>query len=101
LTEPTAWIDVYYPVLNTPLDRSLAVLGDDGTTVWSANLEEIADELDSDAYAHAESIGAWHGLSSDGEAEGRLIYANYGRQRDYDELVQKGKVALARLKFLT
>lgn len=92
LTEPTAWIDVYYPVLDTPLDRSLAILGDDGTAVWNAKLEETGDELDSDAYKHAESVGAWHGLSCDGEAEGRLIYANYGRKRDYDDLVQKGQV---------
>jgi N-acetylated-alpha-linked acidic dipeptidase len=92
LTEPTAWIDVYYPVLNTPLDRSLAILGDDGTAVWNAKLEEAGDELDGDAYAHAESVGAWHGLSCDGEAEGRLIYANYGMKRDYDELVQRGQV---------
>ena len=95
LTKPTAWIDVYYPILNTPLDRSLAILGDDGTTVWSAKLEEIADELDNDAYTYAESVGAWHGLSRDGEAEGRLIYAHYGRKRDYDELVEKGQVAFA------
>ncbi|KAI0307023.1 hypothetical protein B0F90DRAFT_1807731 [Multifurca ochricompacta] len=90
LTEPTAWIDVYYPVLNTPLDRSLEILGDDGNAVWKAQLEEIGDELDSDAYTYAESVGAWHGLSRDGEAEGRLIYANYGRKSDYDELVRKG-----------
>ncbi|KAI9513246.1 Zn-dependent exopeptidase [Russula earlei] len=90
LTEPAAWIDVYYPVLNTPLDRALEILADDGTTVWKAKLEEVADELDRDAYEHAESIGTWHGLSFDGVAEGRLIYANYGRKGDYDELVQKG-----------
>ncbi|KAN0132552.1 hypothetical protein V8E53_009568 [Lactarius tabidus] len=90
LTKPAAWIDVYYPVLNTPLDRSLEILGDDGHTVWKAELEEVGDELDSDAYSYADSVGAWHGLSKDGEAEGRLIYAKYGRKRDYDELVEKG-----------
>jgi N-acetylated-alpha-linked acidic dipeptidase len=94
LTEPTAWIDVYYPILNTPLDRSLEILEGDGTAAWSAKLEETADELDNDAYTHAESVGAWHGLSRDGEATGRLIYANYGRKRDYDELVEKGQAAL-------
>jgi N-acetylated-alpha-linked acidic dipeptidase len=92
LTEPAAWIDVYYPVLNTPLDRSLEILGDDGSAVWRAELEETADELDSDAHTYADSVGAWHGLSSDGEAEGRLIYANYGMKSDYDELVEKGQV---------
>ncbi|KAH9060978.1 Zn-dependent exopeptidase [Lactarius vividus] len=90
LTEPAAWIDVYYPVLNTPLDRSLEILGDDGNTAWKANLEEIGDELDSDADTYADTVGAWHGLSKDGEAEGRLIFANYGRKSDYDELVEKG-----------
>ncbi|KAH9045256.1 Zn-dependent exopeptidase [Lactarius pseudohatsudake] len=90
LTEPAAWIDVYYPVLNTPLDRSLEILGDDGHAAWKAELEEIGDELDSDAYTYADSVGAWHGLSKDGVAEGRLIFANYGRKRDYDELVEKG-----------
>lgn len=60
--------------------------------MWKADLEEVADELDSDAHAYAKSIGAWHGLSCDGEAVGRLIYANYGRKRDYDQLVQKGLI---------
>lgn len=90
MTDPAAWIDVYYPVLNTPLDRGLEILECDGTTAWKAELEEIGDELDNDAYTHAGSIGAWHGLSFDGVAEGRLIYANYGRKSDYDELVEKG-----------
>ena len=58
--------------------------------MWKADLEEVADELDSDAHAYAKSTGAWHGLSRDEEAVGRLIYANYGRKRDYDGLVQKG-----------
>jgi N-acetylated-alpha-linked acidic dipeptidase len=98
LTEPAAWIDIYYPVLNTPLDRSLEILGDHGTVVWKAHLEETADELDGDAHAHADSVGAWHGLSRDGEAEGRLVYANYGRKRDFDDLVRKGKVVLPRLQ---
>jgi N-acetylated-alpha-linked acidic dipeptidase len=94
LTEPAAWIDVYYPILNTPLDRSLEILGDDGSTVWKAELEESADQLDGDAHTYADSVGAWHGLSRDGQAEGRLIYANYGTKSDYDELVEKGQVSL-------
>jgi N-acetylated-alpha-linked acidic dipeptidase len=60
--------------------------------VWKADLEEAADELDSDAHEYAKSVGAWHGLSCDGEAEGRLIYANYGRKRDYDQLVLEGQI---------
>jgi N-acetylated-alpha-linked acidic dipeptidase len=99
LTEPAAWIDVYYPVLNTPLDRSLEILGNNGSAAWRAELEEIADELDSDAHAYADCVGAWHGLSKDGEVEGRLIHANYGRMSDYDELLEKGEVTLSRFPF--
>ncbi|KAH9948355.1 Zn-dependent exopeptidase [Amylocystis lapponica] len=87
---PSAWIDQYYPVMNTPLDRSLAILEDDGSTAWAAELEEAADETDPDAGQYAEAVPAWHGLSRGGEAKGRLVYANYGRKQDYDALVADG-----------
>jgi N-acetylated-alpha-linked acidic dipeptidase len=99
LTEPAAWIDVYYPVLDTPLDRSLEILGDDKSVVWRADLEETADQLDSDAHAYADAVGAWHGLSKHGEVEGRLLYAKYGTKSDYDELVEKGGATSLRLPF--
>lgn len=89
-TETKAWIDIYYPVLNTPLDRSLEILDDNGQPVWKANLEEVIDETDEDAHKYADAIPAFHGLSADGEVEGRLIYAHYGRKQDYDALVEAG-----------
>ena len=49
LNKPTAWIDVYYPVLNTPLNHSVEILNEHGDAVWSAPLEEEADETDPDA----------------------------------------------------
>ncbi|KIM91157.1 hypothetical protein PILCRDRAFT_811656 [Piloderma croceum F 1598] len=87
-TELKAWIDVYYPVLNTPLDRSLEILGGDGKPAWKANLEEVVDEADPEAYKYADAIPAFHGLSANGEVEGKLVYANYGRKSDYDALVE-------------
>lgn len=75
---PQAWIDVYYPVLNTPLDRSLDILGNDGRAVWSADLVEDGDPLDEDAHKYRDAVPTWHGLSRDGIAEGQLVYANYG-----------------------
>ena len=78
ITQPSAWIDVYYPVLNTPLDRSLQILADDGKAVWTADLEEDGDPLDEDAHKYKDHVPAWHGLSSDGDVEGQLVYANYG-----------------------
>ncbi|KAG2156266.1 hypothetical protein DEU56DRAFT_766277 [Suillus clintonianus] len=101
LDEPKAWVDVYYPILNSPLNRSLEILGDDGNPVWSAELEEIADETDPYAFKSANAVPAWHGISKGGQAEGKLIYAHYGRQRDFDALVEagvdfSGKIVLTR-----
>ncbi|EKM53973.1 uncharacterized protein PHACADRAFT_257507 [Phanerochaete carnosa HHB-10118-sp] len=90
LNAPTAWIDVYYPVMNTPINLSLSILGEDGLPVWTAPLEEVADETDPDAGKYAEAVPTFHGLSASGEVSGKLIYANYGRQEDYKALVEKG-----------
>lgn len=90
LDAPTAWIDVYYPVMNTPLDRSLQILADGGDAVWTAELEEVADETDPEAHKYADAVPTFHGLSRGGEAEGKLVYAHYGRKQDYDELEAKG-----------
>lgn len=91
LKTPTAWIDVYYPVMNTPLNHSVEILGDDGKPVWSAPLEEVADETDEHAGKYAEAVPAFHGLSRSGDVKGKLVFANYGRQEDYKALVDKGE----------
>jgi N-acetylated-alpha-linked acidic dipeptidase len=90
LTSPTAWIDVYYPVQNTPISHSLEILYKNGSAAWEAELEEQSDGTDEEATKYRTSVPTWHGLSKDGEAQGKLIYANYGRKSDYDELVEKG-----------
>ncbi|KAI0700560.1 hypothetical protein BC835DRAFT_1411911 [Cytidiella melzeri] len=90
LKQPVAWIDTYYPVMNTPLDRSLQILGDDGESVWDADLVEDGDPLDPDAAKYRDAVPTFHGLSKNGTAEGQLIYANYGTKEDYDELEAKG-----------
>ncbi|KAF8842762.1 Zn-dependent exopeptidase [Paxillus ammoniavirescens] len=100
-TEPAAWIDTYYPILNSPLNHSLEILGDDGTPVWTADLEEVSDEADPYAAEYATAIPTWHGYSCGGEAQGKLVYVKYGRKEDYDELVAAGidftgKIVVAR-----
>ncbi|KAI0832612.1 Zn-dependent exopeptidase [Trametes gibbosa] len=101
LRKPNAWIDTYYPLMNTPLDRSLTVLNEDGSTLWDAELEEEADPRDPEATKHKDAVPAFHGFSADGEVTGPLIYANYGLKADYDEVVAAGgnftgKIVLAR-----
>lgn len=90
LNGPTAWIDTYYPVMNTPLDRRVEILDEDGEVVWSADLEEQADETDPEAGKYKDAVPTFHGLSRGGEVQGKLVYAHYGRKQDYDALVEQG-----------
>ncbi|KAJ2931755.1 hypothetical protein H1R20_g5499, partial [Candolleomyces eurysporus] len=98
---PTAWIDTYFPVLNTPLNHSLQLLNDEGHPIFEADLEEDGDPLDPDAAKYKDAVPAWHGLSFDGTATGEFVYANYGTLADYVELLAKGtdlkgKIVIAR-----
>ncbi|KAI0650574.1 Zn-dependent exopeptidase [Trametes meyenii] len=90
LTAPTAWIDTYYPVMNTPLDHSVEILDEDGKTIQALELEEVADGTDPEAGEYYGAVTTWHGFSRGGSAKGKLVYANYGRKEDYDALTAKG-----------
>jgi N-acetylated-alpha-linked acidic dipeptidase len=87
---PRAWIDKYYPVMNTPLDRSLQIIGDDGSVEWSADLVEDGDPRDPEAAEYRDYVPTFHGLSKDGDIEGKLIYGNYCTREDYLELASQG-----------
>lgn len=81
---------ISYPIMNTPVSQALSILDENGTNVWTADLVEDGDPDDPDAAKYRDAIGAWHGLSKNGSAEGELIYANYGFIEDYDELEAMG-----------
>ncbi|KAJ3508656.1 hypothetical protein NLJ89_g5632 [Agrocybe chaxingu] len=87
---PYAWIDTYYPIMNTPLDRSLQILDEDGTLLWEANLVEVSDLTDPDAGQYFDAVPTFHGLSREGDVTGKLIDGNYCTQDDYGNLVEKG-----------
>ncbi|KAJ6490293.1 Zn-dependent exopeptidase [Mycena vitilis] len=87
---PTAWVDVYYPVMDTGREQRLEILGADGDVAWTADLLEDGDPLDPDAYNNRHAVPTWHGASADGDVQGQLIYANYGTRADYAELVAAG-----------
>ncbi|KAF9006517.1 Zn-dependent exopeptidase [Cyathus striatus] len=87
LHHPKAWIDQYFPVMNTPLDRSLQVLDEDGSVLWDADLTEHADDTDPEAGKYADAVPTFHGLSKGGD--------------DYENLDQKdvslnGSIVLCR-----
>ncbi|KAI4526580.1 Zn-dependent exopeptidase [Schizophyllum commune Loenen D] len=90
LEKPQAWIDEYYPVMNTPLERRLQVVGEDGEVLAELDVEEEADETDPEAGRYRTAVPVFHGLSKEGDVTGKLVYANYGTKEDFDELVEKG-----------
>jgi N-acetylated-alpha-linked acidic dipeptidase len=103
LTKPAAWVDIYYPVMNTGNSEGMAVelLGERNELFWKADLLEDGDPLDDTASKYRDSVPPFHGLSASGEAIGQLVYANYGDKDDYDKLVKAGvnftgKVVLTR-----
>lgn len=101
LRSPAAWVDTYYPVMNSPLDRSLEILNDDGTVSWKADIEEVSEgELDPDAEKYALAVPTFHGLSRGGEVQGRLVYVNYGRKEDFDALEAQGVYSLRDISML-
>ncbi|CAE6441441.1 unnamed protein product [Rhizoctonia solani] len=80
LEQPQAWIDTYYPLLETPGERRLEVLDTDGAVTWSANLEEHPTE----------AVGAWHAWSKAGDIKGKVVYVNYGYDTDYEKIKNEG-----------
>lgn len=76
--EPRAWIDTYYPILNTPLERHVQILGDDGKPAVELDLvERVADDTDGDARKYADAVPTFHGLSRGGDVTGPLIHGGY------------------------
>ncbi|KAF7317867.1 Zn-dependent exopeptidase [Mycena kentingensis (nom. inval.)] len=99
--KPTAWVDTYFPVMDTGKEQRLEILDVDGKVEWTAELGEDGDPLDPDAHKYRDAVPTWHGASGDGDVQGQLIYANYATQEDYAELVKNGanftgKIVLAR-----
>ncbi|KAH7930683.1 Zn-dependent exopeptidase [Leucogyrophana mollusca] len=103
LKQPSAWVDTYYPVMNSAKaeDLSVQLLGERGEAIWTADLIEDGDARDDTAAKYREAIAPFHGLSAPGEATGQIVYVNYGTKADYDQLRAagvdfKGKIVLAR-----
>lgn len=82
ITEPISWIDTYYPLLNTPAERKLEILNDDGSTFWSANVEETPAEGDP-AGEWYDAVGAWHGLSKGGDVKVNHLVPVKQREETY------------------
>ena len=79
----------YQVYINYPREdgRTVQIFDDSGeNTIWTANLEE--DERHQETAGH--QTFAFHGYSKSGDVKGPLIYVNYGSQKDYQLLKDKG-----------
>jgi N-acetylated-alpha-linked acidic dipeptidase len=74
---PSAWIDTYYPVMNTPVGQALQILDDDGLVAWEFDLKEHGDEGDPDAAKYANAVPTFHGYSVSGDVTGHLVDGKY------------------------
>jgi len=90
--------------LNAPTGKStLEILDETGKAVWKADLSEKVPKKGSSPveYKFANAIPPFHGYSKNGTGQGEVVYANFARKEDFEDLVSKGvdfngKVVVAR-----
>lgn len=87
MAELAVWIDTYYPILNTPVSSSVTLLSDPPI---KAKLREDIVEGDPDSVLRDE-VPVFHGLSVSGDVTGQVVYAGYGRKRDFEALQARGE----------
>jgi N-acetylated-alpha-linked acidic dipeptidase len=93
-----AQIEQFSALFPTPKSRKLELLG---TTPFTAKLEEPVISVDPTSSQKSEQLPTYNAYSRDGDVTAPLVYVNYGRPEDYDELDRmgvsvKGAIVLAR-----
>jgi N-acetylated-alpha-linked acidic dipeptidase len=93
----TSEIVEYQVLLNYPKHVSLALVA---PVQQALSLREDPIEGDKDS-ADSSFFSAFHGYSADGTVTGQVVYANYGRPADFDQLAKlgvsvKGRIVLVR-----
>ncbi|KAI7876415.1 Zn-dependent exopeptidase [Lichtheimia hyalospora FSU 10163] len=82
-------IETYYPLLNYPLERRVAIVSGPVELRYEAKLvEDVVDEDGSSK--QGVSMPAFHGYSKNGTALAPIIYAHYGRIKDFHYLITQG-----------
>ena len=93
-----AQIETFSALFPTPKLRSLELLGSEKFT---AKLQEPTLSIDPTSNQTDEQLPTYNAYSRDGEVTAPLVYVNYGRPEDYDELDRmgvsvKGAIVIAR-----
>ncbi|MGE3959721.1 MAG: M28 family metallopeptidase [Vicinamibacterales bacterium] len=93
-----ATIETYEVLFPTPKERLLELIA---PTRFRATLEEPAIAADPTSGQKAEQLPTYNAYSVDGDVTAPLVYVNYGRPEDYEELEAagvsvKGAIVIAR-----
>jgi N-acetylated-alpha-linked acidic dipeptidase len=93
-----AQIETFEVLFPTPKERLLEMTA---PTKFTAKLEEPAVAADPTSNQKSEQLPTYNAYSIDGDVTGKLVYVNYGLQRDYEELDRlgvsvKGAIVIAR-----
>ena len=82
-----ARIESYDVLFPTPKERVVELLG---PTPFKATLQEPPVSVDPTSSQQAEQLPSFNAYSIDGDVTGPLVYVNYGRPSDYEELARRG-----------
>jgi len=82
-----ATIESYDVLFPTPKERVLELLG---PTPFKASLQEPPVPVDPTSSQQSEQLPPYNAYSIDGDVTGPLVYVNYGRPSDYEELARRG-----------
>ena len=82
-----AQIERYDVLFPTPKERLLELVA---PTRFKASLEEPELQVDPTSGQKSEQLPPFNAYSIDGDVTGPLVYVNYGRPEDYEELERRG-----------
>ena len=82
-----AKIESYDVLFPTPKERVVELLG---STPFTATLREPPVTVDPTSSQQSEQLPSFNAYSVDGDVTGPLVYVNYGRPSDYEELARRG-----------
>ncbi len=93
-----AQIEQFSALFPTPKSRKLELLG---PAPFTATLQEPVISVDPTSSQTSEQLPTYNAYSRDGDVTAPLVYVNYGRPEDYDELDRmgvsvKGAIVIAR-----
>ncbi len=92
LAKLTEWgwdarIETYDVLFPTPKERSVAMVA---PSAFTLKLEEPAVTVDPTSGQKTEQLPGFNAYSIDGDVTAPLVYVNYGRPQDYDDLDRRG-----------